>query len=608
MFPTHTSEMPGQQSLSYNQGAVSSVIFMVKNGRSLASRLFKHQDFSTVQNHVDDRSFLAPLAAPSPKLGDCLTFETYPDADGLLYTDFRCDLPGLVETPTGTFYNAKGTGGKVISNPPQLVPGSFTVDIGIAYNTVAAPQSPAYRYRIPYNPGFQDLLQNSDYACILGSTCSASTDNSGNPSYSRPINQVSVPPLPQEISGFFDVEVDAEVHDASLSTGSIDIPCPLWVDHVGYYLIEKLTVTQGSNFIQTFTGVDLFKCQEKWNNQETSDHYRIMTGGWKVGSDNQNIRWNSDDHREARSRRRLIVPLDLLYWVGKITQFLPIIGLSRPIQIKIQLRKPEYCYLFEQWRYTQTGSAYDTNSLTWVTPSIPSKGIPLQNVGLELHKFHVNQVVRTDFLAEMNNPQGLRWKCFDVEKQEDIRLSSGANGTKADIQLMGLKGGVTSLLITKIHADDKQTPFRTFWTNFLRVNDFSIQAGKDEIIPVTDHRYARYRMDNLYNVAKLSDYNIYMHSFNPVPNDKFNAWGHLEFGNLFNPVLTLNYKRDFLENLGGQPRPINRFSTGSPVDATSANIGVYTRQSTTSDHLVDIMALTHQFVQQKSGEVIRVFN
>lgn len=604
--------MPGQQSLSYNQGAVSAVIFMVKNGVSLASRLFKHQDFTSVQNHVDDRTFLQPLAAPSPKMGDTLTFETYPDADGLLYTDFRFQLPGLLRPPPGSIYDRAGIlNTSYLTNPADQPDNSDAVNPGVHYNTAASAQTPTtYRYRIPHNPGILDLLNHSDYACIPASGASASGVALVPTLF---ITEVPTDGYYTQIQGVPNTPNSGDITNDTYSTGADQFPCPVWVDSIGYYAVERLTLTQGSNFIQSFTGEDLFKVAQKWNNQETAEHYRIMTGGWRGGSDLENVRWTLQDHIEARYRRRLCVPLDLLYWVGKITQFLPIVGLSRPIQIKIKLRDPQYCYLFEQWSVPQNGSGViDATGLVIGNPDPPAGGIPLRVVGLELHKFHVNQVVRKDFLAEMNNPQGLRWKSFDIERQDDIRLTTQANTSTANIQILGLKGGVTSTLLTKIHNADKQEAYRTFWTNFLRIGKFSVLAGKDEIIPVTDHFYERYRLSNLYNVAKLSDYNIYMHSFNPVPNDKFNAWGHMEFGQLFNPTLKLEYPCDYINVITAfSKRPFNAYSTGSPIElpaSPTAGPLTKTRPIGSHDHLVDLMALTHQFIQQKSGEVIRVFN
>lgn len=60
---------------------------------------------------------------------------------------------------------------------------------------------------------------------------------------------------------------------------------------------------------------------------------------------------------------------------------------------------------------------------------------------------------------------------------------------------------------------------------------------------------------------------------------------------MHNPILNLNYKNDYYEWASK-----SLYSTGSPVDHAS------------NDHIVDVVALIHQFVQQKSGEINRVFH
>ena len=344
----------------------------------------------------------------------------------------------------------------------------------------------------------------------------------------------------------------------------IATPNPCWADYVGFLMIKKLMLKQSTNQVQTFTGRDLLYWHLKFHNLETREHYRQMTGGWDNGPLDP-----TGEVAKAQTWREFCVPLDLLFWVGKIDKQLPVVGTSRPLQIVIELEDPEYLYL------------------TTKTNLSPVQ-IPLRNCYIENHMTHVLKNERAEILQQLDSRHGLTWKNLDIESQEDNNLTFQQNRTKGQIAINGLKSALTTLFMTKIHSLDKKTKYATYWTNFLRINSYEMKSGKDEIIFPTNHFYDQIRLSNLYNNSAISNYHIYVHNWSVIPDDKFNCWNHLEIGNAFNPVLFVEYAAN--HKIGTSYNQ----STGSPVE------------NDTNAHLFDIVALYHQFVQFKSGAIDKI--
>lgn len=654
--------MPNQSNLALNKGIVSSLIFKNKISgdgvaRSDAGTLFQHQDFASVQNFVDDRVQLAPTGNPVVKLGDEITFEFLPEADGVTEVDFRCTLPALAAEPGYTYYdeNALNTAGRPVFGAPSITTqnkhnvweGYFD---NVQFKTAPAGNFPAQdfqRYRIPNNPGAMFLKDDSDYAVCAGGPCGIEYAgpvidnlNAFIANACRPPGRWQVapfgPPTPhgdyerEESFNYpqYDTSQAAQypyltytsIKLSQLVTKSYDVPCPIYCDYVGYWMLERISLTQSVNQIQQFSGEDMFVFDQLFHNNETSAHYAEMAGAWHP--DGLGGKWSALDVALCRTQRDIVVPLDFLFWVGKVSQFLPVIALHHPLTMKIKLRSQESCILFERLRYFtpppgDTSGTRPANDAPTILPVIHSKPIYLTNTCLEIHRFHYPDSHRNANLRELDGPVGQKWKCLDVEPLLNIPISiTQKGGVAAEISLLGLRLACTSFIFTKIHAADKGAANANYWTNFLRVNDFQIKAGRDEITPKTDHKYAINRINNLYNNSKLPYYTIYAHHFAKCPMDKFNAWGHMEFGSLHNPVLNLNFARDYTDPLAfytptsGAPFRKNTKSTGSPVSNAAADLVVlpnFAPQSDTIGHLVDIRCRVHQQIQIKSGNVQKHF-
>lgn len=642
--------MPTANSLIYNHGVPSTVIYGIeKDGSLRATRAYAKQGFTSVTNTMTDIDDHPPIAAPNPKAGDSLNFELVNDHDLTTYVDFCFTLPGL--NPAGAVTNPI-TGLTNTLNYEQQ-PGNFVVNVGIDYTDVGTwdstngrwsgsyrsatingnvvPMSirtgePRYRYRIPSNPGAAglmnadatnpqtlngtnyealDLVNTSDYAVIPGGyPSSGSVKGVHSPDGSATKRYLDLGGLASEDNTSTNYVSPNSNSQCPTFYHSFQCPNPIWVDYVGYYALEQIKLVHGTNQVQIFTGEEMFKMNSKWLNQETTEHYRIMTGGHQNGPG-----WDVTDIQFASYARPICVPLDLLFWVGKITEGFPVIGSAKPLQIKIKLRDPQYLYLFQKVDTSIISDFNGSNPLS--NNALVPVPIPIRDVRLRVHKIHVPKSERGVILNSLDDAYGYNWKCFDTEQQRDIRLTFNQHKNQATVQLLAFKGACTTMMVTKIHANDKQTPFATFWTNWLRLGSIRIDSGKDSVMPLLDHFYLRNRTHVLYNNAKLNNYNIYAYNYSLIPSDKFNAWGHLEFGNLHNPTMTITYPVDNYNprNMAfGAPSGLHPASTpyllalptsdstGSPVDHAAF------------DHILDIMNITHQFVNMKSGEVNRVFH
>lgn len=645
--------MPTQNSLIYNHGVVSAAIFGVKKGGTgqLATRAYAKQGFTSVSNTMLDVEDHTPIAAPTPKAGDCLNFELVNDHDLTTFVDFCFTLPGL--NPAGVvnnpIYNTS-----IACNFAQQ-PGNFVVDVGIDYSDVGTwdaqnsrwsgsfrtatvnnqsiTQSirtgePRYRYRIPSNPGSAglmnsdsnnlqtvsglnyeglDLVNTSDYAVLPGGY--------PNPGYNRGVGSPDGTSTKRfvDLGGYMHADDNVVSRDSPSPYSNAVIPSffwsfqcpnPIWVDYVGYYILEQVKVIHGTNQVQIFSGVDMWKMNMKWHNQETTEHYRVMTGGHQNGPG-----WDITDVQYASYARQVVVPMDLLFWIGKITEALPIVGSAKPLQIKIKLRDPQYLYLFQKVDTSITSDFNGSNPLN--NNALVPVPIPLRDVRLRVHKVYVPKSERATVLHQLDSDVGFTWKCFDLEQQNDIRLTFSQHKNSATVQLLAFKGAATTVMVTKIHSLDKQTPFATFWTNFLRIGTIKVDSGKDSVIPLLEHFYLKNRTHILYNNAKLNNYNIYAYNYSLIPSDKFNAWGHLEYGNLHNPTMTLTYPVDHYNprgvavttTSGTNPVIVELVPTVPTVDSTGSPV-----DHPQFDHILDIVNITHQFVNMKSGEINRVFH
>lgn len=629
--------MPQQKQISNLTGPVSIAVGGYRrDGTSAAANMFAKQGFTTVRPFMEDRNDLKAVGAPSiSRAGETLAFEINPDHHLTSFVDIRFTLPGLNHA---TSFVSPTSGLTHAFNYPSR-PGNIVnrQRIGVVYPGESGYAS--YRYRIPCNPGFGDLISvngaqsrttgtdGSDYAALPGGYPNPFTGNGGNYTGGVPtVGPVSLYPStnilrfahPVSTAGTETISAGDEAN-TFLFGGSVEgesAPNPIWTDYVGYHALEDIQVIQSVNEVQRFSGVDMWKMHQKWHNQETSEHYRLMTGGHAAGPG-----WSSEDVEFAAVSRDIIVPLDFLFWVGKITESLPVIGNSKAVQIKIKFRNPEYLYLFQKIQLSAspdatkymvaTSTIGDRLTVSAVDPTANNRletvDIDILNPRLHLHQIFLPNQQVNQTLGELDDRHGYLWKNLDLEKQEDIPVSAANQKTSAILPITGIKGGVTSLFITKIHRSDKRTKFATFWTNFLRLNNYSAKTGNDYIVPITDHAYDLLRLTQLHNTNKLVRYNVYCHNYSKIPSDKFNSWGHLEYGTLFNPQLLLEYGCNssiplLSTPLAGAPTadtnlalaaPSTAQSTGSPVNGV--------------DHVVDIMCLCHQIIQQRTGDLRKAF-
>ncbi len=567
---------------------------VTKDGRSKANRLMKKQGFSAVTAFVETRDQLTPLHNASTKLGDTLTFQITNNHHLTSFTDFRCRLPGLNAAPNNVRnpFLPKNDPNAFFNSDFQARPNNFCINPGVVYsgytgdnpvrtsdnsadavdgNYTTNDPSTKWRYRIPMNPAWQEFMGNTDYAVRTGGY-----------------------PVPHPYAGNYE-DIDQPQFYNTSSVSSWAIPNPIWADYIGFWMLEWIEVRYSTAVLMKFSGEDMLKLHLKFHSKEQRDYYRIMTGGHSAGPG-----WSTQDIIDASYAKDICVPLDLLFWVGKVTEALPITGAARPVEIKIKLRDPQYCYLFQKYDVTLalTDNGRGTNPLTnnFLTP-VP---VPLQDVRLEVHEYFITGGEQKAILNDLDSNQGYMWKCWDIEKISDLKLDRDRNAVSANITMQGIKGGVNFMFLTKIHAADKETPFACYWTNWLRVNDYEIIAGKEEAYPRTDHFYDQYRLANLHANAPIeaTDYNIYCLYYSKIPSDKFNDWGNLEYANLYNPTLKLNYQKDYDNPLSHPNIPAfknylnTQLSTGSPIGVTP--------------HIVDITAFVHQFIHFKGGELNKV--
>ena len=112
---------------------------------------------------------------------------------------------------------------------------------------------------------------------------------------------------------------------------------------------------------------------------------------------------------------------------------------------------------------------------------------------------------------------------------------------------------------------------------FKDIDRYQVDANNGSIVTQTDHFYSLNYLKPLYHTNKAIPLPIFGYWFGMAPEIQSASFGHMDFGNLHNPRVTIQ------------------------TDAGIVLPG-------TNDQYLDVSHWTYQIIQVKSGDIVRVFN
>jgi hypothetical protein len=153
---------------------------------------------------------------------------------------------------------------------------------------------------------------------------------------------------------------------------------------------------------------------------------------------------------------------------------------------------------------------------------------------------HVERVERAGLVKQTLMEGGVLQKIIDNEEVRNVNVP--INTTTLRIPLTNIKNPVTHLIFTiRLNTDLVTTASTTkSRSNFQTCSSFTLQENGRDLLPTITHRYGLYHLNTKYFNGRKGDA-IYMLPLCAVPGDKLHAMGDLNFSQMNNPELVINW-------------------------------------------------------------------
>jgi hypothetical protein len=189
---------------------------------------------------------------------------------------------------------------------------------------------------------------------------------------------------------------------------------------------------------------------------------------------------------------------------------------------------------------------------------------------------HVERVERAGLVKQTLMDGGVLHKVIDNEEVRNVNVP--VNTTTLRIPLTNIKNPVTHLIFTiRRNADLVTTALPTkSRSNFQACSSFTLQENGRDLLPTITHRYGLFHLNTKYFNGRKGE-RIYMMPLCAVPSDKLHAMGDLNFSQMNNPELVVNWSAP-------------DFGAGCP-DASR----------------IDVYADVHNFNHHEKGDILKKF-
>lgn len=367
-----------------------------------------------------------------------------------------------------------------------------------------------------------------------------------------------------------------------------------YIEGAGLHLIENITITYGSNLLQTIRPEDLEIRADLYEQTETLQYTKELMGF--IGENSHNSDVTAGEAHVIN--RTYTIHLPTVFWGISPNQWLPVFLLKDVNNLRINVKLKSWNSIVTASVATLTSggatiSPPHTHIQTVATGVTPDSSTPLE-VRLRCVNVHLTGFEKDYFVSlagsrgtrEGTEDDGLLYKFQDVERHERNIIASGT--TKYSLKLTNFKSPTTQLIfiLRPVNKVDAAWPYTASTSVSLadqRQDPSDAQYKQIDYNTITANGMDLCRRQN-YRDTTLSEMllyypngfkkNIYVRVFNDLtPTDELNCVGSINFMNLNNPTLSL----EFLTALNG-------------------------------DHYLDVYAKTHQVIQMVNGQLHRLFN
>lgn len=282
----------------------------------------------------------------------------------------------------------------------------------------------------------------------------------------------------------------------------------------GFDLIKKVTTKYTGQEPHDFTGEDMYKILRTNFDEKTRHSWaQLMAGD------------TSDLERDALAAgtQTIYVPLFLLFFAHSTHAALPNGALANDITIQVEFKTAGEVL----------NTDYTAPTVSWTST-------------LKTYEYHVTTIERGVHLAEAETEHGLLWHAFQNQYCNDNLIPSGS--TSYTIPIKGITGPIVEIYVTFRRNSDRSTSYAYDPWNYQVWQDMKLIADANrELIHLKDFAESQWLLWPEHHTGMPGE-PIYNHSFALLPEDKNLCTGSIDFTNLNNPQLVVNFPAAISEN------------------------------------------------------------
>lgn len=339
------------------------------------------------------------------------------------------------------------------------------------------------------------------------------------------------------------------------------------VGGAGYAAIREVTLTYTSGNIQRITGDDLFLhdyLRTTSNDRNHLDNLTDLSNGVTSSA--------GTPLSVGLEGTGAIVGFEVSYvmnlpvwWSWSPKTYIPYLTLANDIKIDVEFQQTS------KFLYSFGNGGASANTVS---------NVQLKDVKFRYESILVPQSQRAVLHDMVNSSQdGLLYKILDHERHAKEIIPAGS--TKYILKLANLRSPTITIVfycrlkaeVDEAAGDGSPGAQGPVYHNYQCVDKFHLRGNNGVIFPEVDSNYALHHINATHWHNDLQGKAIYSIPFTVTPMDYLNSTGGLDMGNLNNPSLVLEW--------------------AAP---------------TAADMYLDVNAFTHNFVQIKGGDMIKLLH
>jgi hypothetical protein len=279
----------------------------------------------------------------------------------------------------------------------------------------------------------------------------------------------------------------------------------------GFDLIDTVTTKYTGQEPHDFRGEDMYKIFRTNFDERTRQAWSNLMAGD-----------TSDAERDllAAGTQTLYIPLFLLFFAHSTHAALPNGALANDVIVQVKFKQAQDIL----------NTDYTSPTVTWTST-------------LKTYEYHVTTIERGVHLAEAETEHGILWHAFQNQYSNGNLIPSGTTSWTQPIR--GITGPIVEMYVTFWQSADRTagtgTAYNTDPWNYQVWQDITIIADNNrELVHKKDFAESQYLLLPEHHTGAPGE-PIYNHSFALLPEDKWLCTGSIDFTNLNNPQLVINF-------------------------------------------------------------------